>query len=56
MNLQSLTITVMSYMRTLRIAIGVEKGYIDVQKFNSCIENAFQLIYKAAVKIPNDYN
>ncbi|KNA25924.1 hypothetical protein SOVF_002160 [Spinacia oleracea] len=53
---ESLTITVMSYMRTLRIAIGVEKGYIDVQKFNSCIENAFQLIYKAAVKIPNDYN
>lgn len=47
---QSLTITIMSYMRTLRIAIGVEKGYIDMQKFNSCIENAFQLIYKAAVQ------
>ncbi|KMT02390.1 hypothetical protein BVRB_9g205030 [Beta vulgaris subsp. vulgaris] len=47
---QSLTITVLSYMRTIRIAIGVEKGYIDEQKFKSCIENAFQLIYKAAVK------
>uniref|UniRef100_A0A803NCJ9 Diacylglycerol O-acyltransferase n=2 Tax=Chenopodium quinoa TaxID=63459 RepID=A0A803NCJ9_CHEQI len=49
---QSLTITVLSYMRTLRIAVGVEKGYIDVQKFNSCIEDAFQLIYKASVKNP----
>lgn len=47
---QSLTITVLSYMRTLRIAVGVEKGYVDVKKFNSCIENAFQQIYKAAVK------
>ncbi|XP_057527343.1 wax ester synthase/diacylglycerol acyltransferase 4-like [Amaranthus tricolor] len=47
---QSLTITIMSYMRTLRIAVGVEKGYIDAQKFNSSLENAFQLIYKAAMK------
>ncbi|KAL2925995.1 O-acyltransferase WSD1 [Bienertia sinuspersici] len=51
---QSLTITVLSYMRTLRIAIGVEKGYIDVKKFNSCTKDAFQMIYKAAVKMPND--
>ncbi|KAL9243807.1 hypothetical protein vseg_017649 [Gypsophila vaccaria] len=47
---QSLTVTILSYMRTLRIAVGVEKGHIDVQKFNSCIEHAFQLIFKAAMK------
>ncbi|XP_010272425.1 PREDICTED: O-acyltransferase WSD1-like [Nelumbo nucifera] len=45
---QSLTITVMSYMGKLRVAVGVEKGFIDSQKFNLCIENAFERIYKAA--------
>ncbi|KAK9689867.1 hypothetical protein RND81_09G087200 [Saponaria officinalis] len=47
---QSLTITILSYMRTLRIAVGVEKDHIDVQKFNTCIEHASQLIYTAAMK------
>lgn len=47
---QNLTITILSYMRTLRIAVGAEKGHIDSQKFNSCIEKAFELMYKAANK------
>ncbi|GMH11068.1 hypothetical protein Nepgr_012909 [Nepenthes gracilis] len=47
---QSLTITVMSYMRKLRIAVGVEKGFIDSQNFISCLQNAFELTFKAANK------
>lgn len=38
-----------SYMRKLRVAIGVEKGMIDAEKFNSSIEEAFTMIYNAAV-------
>ncbi|GAB4832007.1 hypothetical protein Ancab_006024 [Ancistrocladus abbreviatus] len=47
---QSIIITVMSYMRNLRIAVGVEKGFIDLQKFKMCLENAFQLIFEATSK------
>ncbi|MBA0702036.1 hypothetical protein Goari_022200 [Gossypium aridum] len=45
---QSLTITMVSYMGKLRIAVGTEKGYIDPPKFKSSIENAFEMILKAA--------
>ncbi|KNA12683.1 hypothetical protein SOVF_123800 [Spinacia oleracea] len=47
---QSLVISVMSYSRALRIGIGAQKGFIDSKKLNSCIENAFELIYEAAMK------
>ncbi|KAK0590262.1 hypothetical protein LWI29_024649 [Acer saccharum] len=39
-NPQSLTVTVISYMGKLRIAIGVEDGFIDPQKLKSSMENA----------------
>ncbi|MFQ6648496.1 hypothetical protein Gotur_021903 [Gossypium turneri] len=45
---QSLTMTMVSYMGKLRIAVGAEKGYIDPPKFKSSIENAFEMILKAA--------
>ncbi|MBA0872972.1 hypothetical protein Goshw_024517 [Gossypium schwendimanii] len=45
---QSLTITMVSYMGKLRIAVGTEKGYIDPPRFKSSIENAFEMILKAA--------
>ncbi|MBA0842557.1 hypothetical protein Goarm_002377 [Gossypium armourianum] len=45
---QSLTITMVSYMGKLRIAVGTEKGYIDPPKFKSSIENALEMILKAA--------
>ncbi|CAK9171068.1 unnamed protein product [Ilex paraguariensis] len=45
---QSLGITVMSYVGKLRVAVLVEKGFIDPRLFKSCIENAFELIFKAA--------
>ncbi|GAB4859571.1 hypothetical protein Ancab_011039 [Ancistrocladus abbreviatus] len=47
---QSLTITILSYMQKLRIAVGAEKGFIDLQKFISCLETAFELILEAANK------
>ncbi|OIT00536.1 PREDICTED: O-acyltransferase WSD1-like [Nicotiana attenuata] len=46
---ESLTITMMSYMGRLRVAVGTEKGLVDPHKFKSSIENAFDRICKAAV-------
>ncbi|KAK7266775.1 hypothetical protein RIF29_19430 [Crotalaria pallida] len=48
---ESLTITIMSYMGKLRIAFGMEKGFIDKQKIKSCMENSFETIIIAARKI-----
>ncbi|WCJ30797.1 O-acyltransferase (WSD1-like) family protein [Euphorbia peplus] len=42
---QSLTITMMSYRGQLRIAVGAEKDFIDPEKFKTCIENAFEMIF-----------
>jgi len=47
---ENLAITILSYVDKLRIAIRMEKDFMDPQKFNSCIENAFQMIFEAAVK------
>ncbi|KAK9757495.1 hypothetical protein RND81_01G166100 [Saponaria officinalis] len=47
---QSLVVSVVSYMGTMRIGVGVEKGYIDAQKLITSLENAFELIFKAATK------
>ncbi|XP_027061878.1 O-acyltransferase WSD1-like [Coffea eugenioides] len=46
---QNLTITMVSYMKKLRVAIGVEKGMIDAEKFKSSIDEAFNMISLAAV-------
>ncbi|PIN14799.1 hypothetical protein CDL12_12573 [Handroanthus impetiginosus] len=48
---QNLTITMVSYMGKLRVAIGTENGLIDAPKFNSCVQNAFDVIFNAAIKI-----
>nr|XP_043612915.1 wax ester synthase/diacylglycerol acyltransferase 4-like [Erigeron canadensis] len=47
---QSLTVTIMSYMDQLRVAVGSEKGLIDPVKFRICIEKAFSMMFNAAVK------
>ncbi|CAL0299125.1 unnamed protein product [Lupinus luteus] len=47
---QSLTITIMSYMGKLRIAFGMEKGFIEKHKIKSCMENSFEMIIVAARK------
>lgn len=46
--LQSLVITTVTYNGKLRIAIGLEKGFIDAHKLKSFMENAFRSIYEAA--------
>lgn len=40
---------IVSYMGKLRVALLVEKDFIDSQKLKSHIENAFDMIFKAAI-------
>ncbi|XP_050248326.1 wax ester synthase/diacylglycerol acyltransferase 4-like isoform X2 [Quercus robur] len=49
---ESLTITMVSYMGNLRVAVGSEKGFIDPHKFKSCVINAFEMTLQAAHDIP----
>lgn len=35
-------------MGRLRVAVGTEKGFMDPQRFKSCMEKAFEMIFKAA--------
>ncbi|KAG9148773.1 hypothetical protein Leryth_027426 [Lithospermum erythrorhizon] len=46
---QSLSVLIMSYMGYLRVAISVEKDFIDPNKFKLCMNKAFQMIYREAV-------
>ncbi|EYU28207.1 hypothetical protein ABFS82_13G029000 [Erythranthe guttata] len=50
---QNLTITMVSYMGQLRVALGTENGLIEAPKFRECVQNAFDMIYKAAVPFPS---
>ncbi|KAL7086908.1 hypothetical protein ACP275_13G032000 [Erythranthe tilingii] len=50
---QSLTITMVSYMGQLRVALGTENDLIDAPKFRQCVQNAFDMIYKAALPFPS---
>ncbi|KAK7817325.1 o-acyltransferase wsd1 [Quercus suber] len=45
---KNLNITIVSYMGNLRISAVMEKGLLDPQRFKSCVENAFEIILKAA--------
>nr|POE95315.1 hypothetical protein CFP56_05674 [Quercus suber] len=45
---ENLNITIVSYMGNLRISAVMEKGLLDPQRFKSCVENAFEIILKAA--------
>ncbi|KDP24112.1 hypothetical protein JCGZ_25769 [Jatropha curcas] len=53
---QSLMAGIVSYMGKLRVAALVEKDFIDQQKYKSCIENAFEMIFKAACEAPAPQN
>ncbi|KAJ9550108.1 hypothetical protein OSB04_014153 [Centaurea solstitialis] len=46
---QSYRVTVMSYMNHLRITLGTQKGFIDGFKLKRCIEEAYDMIFKAAL-------
>ncbi|KAI3887634.1 hypothetical protein MKW92_052724 [Papaver armeniacum] len=45
----SLMITMMSYMGKMRVSVGTEKGFIHHKLFNTCLENAFERIFKDAM-------
>ncbi|GMP54598.1 hypothetical protein CsSME_00019712 [Camellia sinensis var. sinensis] len=47
---EDLSITVVSYVEKLRVAVRMDKSFIDPQKFNSSIEKAFDMIFRAAVE------
>ncbi|GKC88157.1 O-acyltransferase WSD1-like protein [Tanacetum coccineum] len=46
---ETYTVTVVSYMNHLRIALGTEKGVIDPLRLIKCIEEAYDMIFKATV-------
>ncbi|XP_071716704.1 wax ester synthase/diacylglycerol acyltransferase 4-like [Rutidosis leptorrhynchoides] len=47
---QSLTVTIMSYMDQLRVAVGTERGLIDPDKFRICIKKAFNMMFNASIE------
>ncbi|XP_060201795.1 wax ester synthase/diacylglycerol acyltransferase 4-like [Lycium barbarum] len=47
---QSLSVTMVSYVDKLRVAIVVEKDFIDPNKLKACIEYSFEAIFNAALK------
>lgn len=49
--LQNVDVTIMSYVKTVRITLQTLKGFIDEQKPKSCIEKAVEVIFKAAMEI-----
>ncbi|KAK7340269.1 hypothetical protein VNO77_20971 [Canavalia gladiata] len=54
-NPQSLLISIISYMGTLRVTTATEKGFIDEQKLVRYLNSAFEMLHREAVKenIPN---
>lgn len=44
--------TMVSYVGKLRIAMTMEKDFMDPNKFKSCLEYAFESIYSAALDSP----
>lgn len=46
---QSLTITVVSYMGMVKVAIGAEKDFINSKLLVSCMEKAFERIFEEAI-------
>ncbi|GLU06408.1 hypothetical protein SLE2022_234470 [Rubroshorea leprosula] len=49
---QSLSIGILSYNESLRLAVTAEKNFIDAQKFKASVVNAFEIMFKAACKNP----
>ncbi|XP_020237589.1 O-acyltransferase WSD1 [Cajanus cajan] len=53
---ENVDITIMSYVKVLRITLRTLKGFVDEQKFKFCMEKAFDVIYKAAMEISETPN
>jgi len=52
MDLQSITVTITSYMGYLRVGFGVEEGFIDEYQLKSCFETSLKKILEAAKDLP----
>jgi len=50
--LQNLTLTIVNYIGELRVTAGIEKGFLDPEKFKSCMKNAFEMMLKAVDELP----
>ncbi|KAI3877147.1 hypothetical protein MKX03_010414 [Papaver bracteatum] len=48
---QSVAFFSVSYMEQLRLVVTMEKGFIDSKLFSSCVDEAFDDIFQAALKI-----
>ncbi|KEH30688.1 O-acyltransferase WSD1-like protein [Medicago truncatula] len=48
---ENVDITIMSYVKILRITLRTLKGFIDERKFKFCMEKAVEVIFKAAMEI-----
>ncbi|KAM7498099.1 hypothetical protein LguiA_022513 [Lonicera macranthoides] len=46
---QSLVTTAISYMEKVWICMEMEKGFIDSYKLKACVEDAFEMLFKATV-------
>ncbi|CAL5212767.1 unnamed protein product [Lathyrus oleraceus] len=45
---QEINITIMSYVKILRVTMNTLKGFIDEEKLKFCMEKAFEVIFKAS--------
>ncbi|XP_019451296.1 PREDICTED: O-acyltransferase WSD1-like [Lupinus angustifolius] len=50
---ENVNITIISYVKVLRITLRTLKGFIDEQKLKLCMEKAFEIIFKASMEIPD---
>ncbi|CAJ2668952.1 wax ester synthase/diacylglycerol acyltransferase 11-like [Trifolium pratense] len=48
---ESLVISIMSYMGELRVSLKTEKDFIDEKRFKSCMQSAFEIIYKTVMEV-----
>ncbi|CAK8540624.1 unnamed protein product [Lathyrus sativus] len=53
---ESLVISIMSYMGMLRVTLKTERDFIDEQRLKSCMQSAFEMIFKATMEIDFETN
>ncbi|XP_028238117.1 O-acyltransferase WSD1-like isoform X2 [Glycine soja] len=53
---ENVDITIMSYVKVIRITLRTLKGFVDEQKFKFCIEKAYDVMFKAAMEISETPN
>ncbi|KAL5095937.1 hypothetical protein RYX36_000264 [Vicia faba] len=53
---ESLVISIISYMGMLRVTLKTERDFIDEQRLKTCIQNAFEMIFKATMELDFETN